>query len=53
MKDRYLGPWFTEGLAVRVPDLRVERLQEASHWVMADEPDRVNRLMLDFLEDRS
>ena len=32
-----------------VPDARVERLPEASHWVPADEPDRVSELLIDFM----
>jgi pimeloyl-ACP methyl ester carboxylesterase len=51
MKDRYLGPWFTEGLETWAPRLRVERLPDASHWVTADEPVRVNRLILEFLRE--
>ena len=51
-KDRYLGPWLTKGLEKWVPDLRVECLPDASHWVMADAPDRVNGLMIDFLHHR-
>ena len=48
-KDRYLGPWLTHDLRGWAPNLRVECLPDASHWVMADEPERVNRLMIDFL----
>jgi hypothetical protein len=29
--------------------VRVERIAEASHWVQADAPERVNQLMVDFL----
>jgi pimeloyl-ACP methyl ester carboxylesterase len=31
------------------PPLRVERIADASHWVQADAPERVNQLMVDFL----
>jgi pimeloyl-ACP methyl ester carboxylesterase len=48
-RDRYLGVRLTEGLAPWVPNLRVERLAEASHWVQNDAPQQVNRLLLDFL----
>jgi pimeloyl-ACP methyl ester carboxylesterase len=48
-QDRYLGPGLTEGLDAWVPQLRVERLPNASHWVQLDAADEVNRLMLDFL----
>ena len=34
-----------------VPDARVERLPDASHWVQQDRPERVNALLLSFLGD--
>jgi pimeloyl-ACP methyl ester carboxylesterase len=48
-RDRYLGPRLTEGLGPWVPNLRLVRLPDSSHWVQNDAPDEVNRLMLDFL----
>jgi len=51
MRDRYLGPRLLNGLDQWVANLRVERLPDASHWVMADEPQRVNDLLLRFLRD--
>jgi epoxide hydrolase 4 len=48
-QDRYLGWDLTMGLKPWVPDLRVERIAEASHWVQNDVPDAVNRLLLSFL----
>jgi pimeloyl-ACP methyl ester carboxylesterase len=48
-QDRYLGIRLTEGLDRWVPDIRVVRLPEASHWVQLDAPEEVNRLMIDFL----
>jgi len=48
-QDRFLGPRLTEGLARWVPDLRIERIADAGHWVMADAPERVNELLLAFL----
>ncbi|HQR44579.1 MAG TPA: alpha/beta hydrolase [Thermoanaerobaculia bacterium] len=47
-KDRYLGPALAEGLERWVPDLVVERLPDASHWVPADAPERVNELLIRF-----
>jgi len=38
-----------DGLAGWVPDLRVERLPAASHWVQADEPGLVSELLVEFL----
>ena len=47
-RDRYLGPKLAEPDRDDVPNLRVERLPEASHWVHHDEPERVTRLLTDF-----
>ena len=49
MRDRYLAPALAEGLETWVPHLRVERLPRASHWVQHDEPETVNRLIVEFL----
>jgi hypothetical protein len=51
-RDPYLSPSLTERLGPWVPDLRVVRLPDASHWVQNDAPDRINRLMIDFLQGR-
>ncbi|HEX2189336.1 MAG TPA: alpha/beta hydrolase [Longimicrobiaceae bacterium] len=48
-KDPHLVVRLTEGLDEWVPGIRVERIPEASHWVAADAPERVNRLLVDFL----
>ena len=48
-RDPYLGVGMTEGLSRWVPHLQVVRLPDASHWVQNDAPERVNRLLLDFL----
>jgi pimeloyl-ACP methyl ester carboxylesterase len=47
-RDRYLGRRLTEGLEPWVPNLRVERMPDASHWVQEEYPERVNRLMIEF-----
>jgi len=31
-----------------VPNVRVERLPEATHWVQHDAPERVNELLIEF-----
>ena len=46
--DRYLGRKLAEPHAEDVPDLRVERLDDASHWVHRDQAERVNELLVDF-----
>lgn len=48
-RDPYLGVGLTHGLEPWVPNLRIERLLNASHWVQNDAPDVVNQLMLSFL----
>jgi pimeloyl-ACP methyl ester carboxylesterase len=51
-RDRYLGLPLTEGLTEWVPNLRIERIADASHWVQMDAPDRVNDLMIQFLRNK-
>jgi pimeloyl-ACP methyl ester carboxylesterase len=48
-QDRYLGLRLTEGLEPWVPKLQLERIPDASHWVQAEVPGRVNDLMVGFL----
>jgi pimeloyl-ACP methyl ester carboxylesterase len=48
-RDRYLGTRLTEGLEPWVPSLRIERFPNASHWVHRDEPELVNRFMIEFM----
>jgi pimeloyl-ACP methyl ester carboxylesterase len=48
-QDRFLGADLAQPDAELVPDVRVERLPDASHWVQHDEPETVNRLLVDFL----
>lgn len=47
--DRFIRPELAEPPEDLVPDGRVVRLPHASHWVQHDEPERVNRLLLEFL----
>jgi pimeloyl-ACP methyl ester carboxylesterase len=51
LQDRYLGPELVDTPAKLVSNLRIERLQDASHWVQCDAPERVNPLMIDFLRE--
>jgi pimeloyl-ACP methyl ester carboxylesterase len=48
-RDSYLSPRLTEGLSPWVPNLRVVHFPDVSHWIQNDAPERVNRLMIDFL----
>ncbi|WP_458188757.1 alpha/beta fold hydrolase [Haladaptatus sp. NG-WS-4] len=49
--DTALGIELTEGLEQWVPDIRIERLPDASHWVQNDRPERVNELLVEFLQE--
>jgi pimeloyl-ACP methyl ester carboxylesterase len=49
MRDQALLPGNLDGLQECVPDLRIERLPEASHWVMHEEPERLNQLIREFI----
>lgn len=48
-KDVFLSRELAEPGPLWVPNLRVERLPDASHWVAEDRPGEVNALLLDFL----
>jgi pimeloyl-ACP methyl ester carboxylesterase len=48
-RDRFIGAELAEPLARWVPDVRVERLPEATHWVQHEAPGRVNELLAQFL----
>jgi len=48
-QDRYLGSELAQPDPRWVPQARVERLPNASHWVHLDQPEEVNRLLLEFL----
>ena len=48
-KDVFLSQNLAEPSPLWVPNLRVERLPDASHFVAEDRPERVNSLLLDFL----
>ena len=49
VEDRALSVRLTEGLEAYVPNLRLVRLETASHWVQFDDTQRVNELLCDFL----
>ena len=49
MRDKALLPGNLDGLQDCVPDLRIERLPEASHWVMHEQPERLNQLIREFI----
>lgn len=41
MKDRALTPANLDGLAEYAPDLTVDRIEDAGHWIVHERPDRV------------
>jgi epoxide hydrolase 4 len=48
-RDTYLGRELAEPLPRWVPNLRMEWLPEATHWVHHEAPERVNELLVGFL----
>ncbi len=51
-RDHYLGKELADPSRKLVPNTRVERLPDASHWVQNDRPERVNQLLLAFLSEK-
>ena len=49
MRDQALLPGVLEGMEACVPGVRIERLDDASHWVMHEQPARLNALIRDFI----
>src|SRR5215211_8347528 len=48
-EDRYLGTELAEPETSWVPNVRVERLVNASHWIQQDSFHKVNAMLLEFL----
>lgn len=48
-QDAALLPAMLDGLEECVPDLRIERIAEGSHWVVHEFPERINTLIRDFV----
>jgi pimeloyl-ACP methyl ester carboxylesterase len=48
-RDRWLGSELAEPDSRWVANARVEHVPEATHWIQADAPERVNELLLRFL----
>jgi len=49
MRDSALLPGLLDGLDAYVPDLRIERIADATHWVAHEYPAEVNALIRDFI----
>jgi pimeloyl-ACP methyl ester carboxylesterase len=49
MADTALLPGLLDGLADHVPDLELHRIEEATHWIVHEQPALVAHLMAGFL----
>ncbi len=49
LRDQALLPSLLDGLDTWVPNLRIERLPEASHWLLHEQPQQVLRLIEGFV----
>jgi pimeloyl-ACP methyl ester carboxylesterase len=49
--DTALPPALTDGLAHWVPNLRLDRVDHATHWVIHERPDIVKQLIYKFLNE--
>ncbi len=52
-QDTALGLELTEGYSNYVSDFTLQRLPGVSHWVQQEAPERVNRVLLDWLRRKS
>jgi pimeloyl-ACP methyl ester carboxylesterase len=50
MRDEFLRPSLLDGLDACVPDLRIERIAEGTHWVIHEQPGRVNAFIRGFID---
>ena len=50
--DTALGTVLLDGLEDLVPDLRIERIPEGSHWVIHEQPQQVSAAIRKFLQER-
>ena len=48
-KDTALTVHNLEGLDEFVPDLTIKRIPEGSHWIINEQPDKINSLIRDFI----
>ena len=51
-QDIALGIELTYGLEQWVDNIQVKRIPDSGHWVQQEQPDKVNQLMLAFLQGR-
>ena len=48
MADQALLPSLLDGLDEYIPDLKIERIEDGTHWVIHEQPARVNALIRGF-----
>ena len=51
-KDAVLPPSSADGMEALIPDLEKQLVLGSGHWTQQEEPEQVNRLMLDWLDRR-
>lgn len=51
-KDKLVPLAASQEAARRIPNARLEVIQNAGHWPMREQPQQFNRLLVDFFEDR-
>jgi epoxide hydrolase 4 len=51
MNDLALRPELLEGLGDYIPNLRIHKIEDATHWVTHEQPELVMRLIGEFLRD--
>jgi pimeloyl-ACP methyl ester carboxylesterase len=51
MQDTALLPGNLDGLEAFVPDLRIHRVADGSHWVINEQPEVINTTIREFLEE--
>lgn len=49
--DPILLPQMTEGMERHIPDLTKHLIKNCGHWTQMEQPDEVNRLIIEFLAD--
>ncbi len=49
--DTALGAVLLDGLEALVPDLRIRRIAEGSHWVIHEQPRHVSAAIREFLSE--
>ncbi len=50
MQDIALSPRLIEGLDAYIPDLQIHRVEDATHWIIHEQPALVHKLLADFIQ---